>query len=459
MVFRSRRLEDLFGGVLNRIGYTDIASLIGKQEAAEAEDLDYKQEHYTTDPKSREELAKDVAAFANHLGGVIVIGMAEHRSVPSRAFDVELSDAHLRDLQQRIASTTAPPIRWEPLPKENPANPGHGFLLIAVPRSPQAPHAITVPPTRQSAAALRYPSRAGSKTDWLTETYVATAYRQRFSAAADRQQRMRDIEQNFVTAERARSKPHLLVTLVPEVPGEMRINQESFTRHMNTLRAAQPLLGLEQRPFQQVSVGAHKLVLDHPQARSRSDLVELHDDGSGIWAQPIETWVDRDEDVQDRMRFIEAGMLVHRLMSALAFLASHARDRCGTTGTATIEVDLVDEMYSHPYAPPKAVPRPGETPRERAYPITLGLPAPFPPGTHTSGSAQAEVTALIDDLADARTGLVQAASPLADQLFHTFGIPEAHPITNGGEIRTSAWHLELRDTITSWARKQTIQII
>lgn len=457
MAYRSRRLEELFGGALDSVCYADIVSLIGKQEAAEAEDLDYKQQHYSTDSKSREELAKDVASFANHLGGVIVIGMAEHRGVPSRAFDVDLGDQHLRDLQQRIASSTAPPMRWEPLRKENPANPGHGLLLIAVPPSPQAPHAITITPTKPSTATLRYPRRAGTKTDWLTETYVANAYHQRFTAAADRRQRMRDIGHELVTAECDRDKPHLLVTLVPDMPGRMRINQESFTVYRKALQAAEPLLGLNEQPFQQISVGAHKLVLDSPRARSRSELVHLYDDGSGIWAQPIETWAGQDQDRHERVRFVEADLLVHRLMSALAFLASHARDRCGATGTAAIEVDFVAGMCFHPYAPPKPVIE--LRPRERTYLMSVTSPAPFPQGASTAFYARADITALIDDLADARIGLVQASSPLADQLLHTFGIPEAHPLTPAGGIRASAWHIELREAITSWASTQGIPIV
>ncbi|GAA4026975.1 hypothetical protein GCM10022232_85860 [Streptomyces plumbiresistens] len=457
MAFRSRRLEELFGGALDGVSYGDVIDLIGKQEAAEAEDLDYKQQHYTADPKSREELAKDIAAFANHLGGVIVIGMAEQHGVPFRAFDVDLGDHHLRDLQQRIASTTAPPVRWEPLRKENPANPGHGLLLLTIPPSPQAPHAITAAPTKPSATALRYPRRAGTKTEWLTETNVASAYHQRFTAAADRRQRMRDIEQTLVTAERDRLGPHLLVSLVPDVPGRMRINQESFTGHKKALEAAQPLLGLDTRPFHQVSVGAHRLILDSPRAHPHSDLVQLYDDGAGIWAQPIETWVGRDGGGREQARFAEAGLLVHRLMSALAFLAGHARDRCGTTGTAAIEVCFVDEMHSHPHAPPE--PAVGRIPRERAYPMAVALPASFRQHTRTSAYAQADGTAVLDDLADARTGLVQASSPLADQIFHTFGIAEAHPLVHTGEIRASAWHFELRDTITSWARTRGVPVV
>ncbi|QKW28263.1 ATP-binding protein [Streptomyces seoulensis] len=458
MVLRSRRLEDLLGSRLDKIGYGDIAALIGRQEAVEAEDLDYKQQHYGNDPKSREELAKDVAALANHLGGVLIIGMAESRGVPSRAFDVDLDDRHIRDLQQRIAASTAPSARWEPLSVENPANPGHGFLLITVPRSPEGPHAITVPPTKPTSAALRYPRRAGSKTDWLTETYVASAYRQRFSAAADRAKRMRDIETRLVMGELSRTRTHLLVTLVPDVPGEMRINQRSFTEYRDQLLASQPLIATEVRLFRHVSVGSHRLIVEQRSGQADSDLVHLYDDGSGIWAQPLQTSVDNDEDPADRVRSLAGDFLAHRLMSALVFLASHARDRCGVVGTVAVEVDLVDGMYAHPYAPPPPMPLPGQAARREAYPLAVDQVPPFPSGTHCATAAQAEVTALVDDLADGSTGLVQAASLLADHLFHTFGIPEAHCITAAGGIRAAAWQLTRRTGISAWAEQQSIEV-
>ncbi|MFE6134277.1 hypothetical protein ACFQ6Q_39395 [Streptomyces sp. NPDC056437] len=49
MTFRSRRLEELLDGTLDAITYADIAGLVGNPHAAEAEDLDYKQAHYTSE--------------------------------------------------------------------------------------------------------------------------------------------------------------------------------------------------------------------------------------------------------------------------------------------------------------------------------------------------------------------------------------------------------------------------
>ncbi|MFJ8770261.1 AlbA family DNA-binding domain-containing protein [Streptomyces clavifer] len=459
MAFRSRRLEALLNGCLETVHYGDIAALVGRQEAIEAEDLDYKQQHYGGEPKHREELAKDVAALANHLGGVLVIGMAESRGLPSRAFDVDLDDQRIRDLQQRIASSTAPPVQWEPFLKENPSNPGHGFLLIAVPRSPQAPHAITMAPTKPNAPALRYPRRSGSKTDWLSETYVATAYHQRFTAVADRATRLRDIETWLVTSELSRERPQLLVTLVPDVPGEMRIDQSSFTKYKGQLFAAQPLIASTKRLFQQVSVGPHRLTLQQRVGRSDGDQAHLYDDGSGIWVQPLPTRVDTDEDPTDRVRSLQGDVLVHRMMSAVTFLAAHARDRCAATGTASVEVGLVDGMYAHPYAPPRPFPRPGQPARSETYPLSVDQVPPFPSGTHCSEVAQAEATALVDDLADGSTGMAQAVSLLANHLVHTFGIPEAHSVSAAGALRLAAWHPAQRENMSAWALQQAMAVI
>ena len=65
---------------------------------------------------------------------------------------------------------------FEVLPVEDPASPGHGFLVVAVVRSPLAPHAVLVN------EGFRYPRRNGTTTRYLSEPEVATAYRERFAA-------------------------------------------------------------------------------------------------------------------------------------------------------------------------------------------------------------------------------------------------------------------------------------
>ncbi|MFC1432731.1 helix-turn-helix domain-containing protein [Streptacidiphilus sp. N1-3] len=446
MLYRSRRIEDLFGGILNSLSYQDILDLIGHQDAAEAEDLDYKAAHYALDDKGREELAKDVTALANHLGGVLVLGMAEVSGVPSKARDVDLDDRHLRHMQQVVSSNTAPPVRYEVLRKENPSSPGHGFMLLTVPRSPYGPHAITVPPAKASQHVLRYPRRSGSKTDWLSEATVATAYRERFLQGGAREERLAEVERNLLVAVRRRVAPNLLLVITPESPGDMTINQESFTRHRNELLQTQPYLGVQGTPFGAVHVGSRRLIAEQPDYHGKGVYTQLHRDGSGAAAVPLSCHTEFD----DKIQTVQVDEVAHGLLSALVLLARHARDRAGAAGTALLKASLVDELPSHPNSLPIA--------RDRTqYALTLTAPGgPMTRGTLSCACAQASATALLDDLADAGAPLVQAASHLADELVQAYGLPEAHALTAAGEIRLSGWSTTLSPVIAVWAAANNV---
>ena len=150
MVTRLRRLEGLLGRQLDDVDYNSIADLVGNAEAAESEDLDYKQAHYSADDKGREELAKDVASFANHTGGLLLLGMAEDKGVPSKVFDVDLDDRHLRHIRQVIANNTAPPVPYEAWMQAvhegntSGATSGYSIRISAVPGA-HPPHSPPVP--------------------------------------------------------------------------------------------------------------------------------------------------------------------------------------------------------------------------------------------------------------------------------------------------------------------------
>ncbi|GAB2622722.1 hypothetical protein GCM10027168_63380 [Streptomyces capparidis] len=365
MLYRSRRLEALFGSPLDSVSYGDLAALIGKVEAAEAEDLDYKQEAPTATQEQKAEFAKDVAAFANHIGGVLVIGMADVRGVPSKAMDADVSDAHQRHLHQVVARYTAPVVRFamRAVPNPDPQAQGRGFLLIAVPRSPHAPHAITAPLTKKTKEVLLYPRRAASKTDWLTETDVATAYLRRFTAAADRIQRLATAERELLAALPPSNAPHLIVSLTPEVPGEMTINRDTFDRHREELRNTTMLADAEPL-FTDVHIGSRRLIASGGQPHG---LVyaqgHLHRDGTGSLALRLPPRVDTDDNKQ--FHWVELDTLVWSLRSALHVLGGHARDRTGATSTAILKAAVVDAPHSHPQGPPKPNMHPHAAPAHR----------------------------------------------------------------------------------------------
>lgn len=453
MVTRLGRLERLLGGRLDELNYRSIADLVDTPEAAESEDLDYKRDHYRKDDCGREELAKDIASFANRSGGLLVLGMAENKGVPSKVFDVDLDDAHLRHIRQVIAASTAPPIPYDAIPVHNPDAPGTGFLLLAVPRSPAGPHAVTAPPTGRTQTALRYPRRGGSRTEWLTETDVATAYRARFTAASERDQRLADVEAELVDALATRTTPQLIVTLIPEQAGDMVIDSERFARYEQELQATQLRLGQPGATFGQITVGPRRLIVSEGNGRY-SARAELHRDGSATIAVPLNgrIWVDDYEEAE--LHTAEPGDVVYPLLCALPFLATHARDRAAANGLAHASATLVADMATHPTQARVFDPeRPDTVPfRVDRIDPTTGRPRPFTLGFSPYATADAGV--LLDDLADCERGLLQATAVLADELLQAYGYPETGLITRSGELNPAAFSQHNTGAVAQWAQQR-----
>jgi hypothetical protein len=463
MLYRSRRLEALLGAPLDTVTYAALAALKGNLEAGETEELDYKRVQLADTEEKKAELAKDVAAFANHIGGVLVIGMADVNGIPSEVMDTDVSDALQRHFHQVIARLTAPTVRFDmrAVPNPDPAAGGCGFLLVSVPRSPQAPHAVTAPLKNGTKEALLYPRRVGTKTDWLTETDVATAYQRRFSEGADRSQRLNTVERAVVYDLPKNGLPYLLVTVVPEIPGDMLINQETFRRHQAELLASS-LLGENERVFDGVRIGSRRLV-----ATGGDRAAEWYSqcDGSGVWAMRPTTHLTPAG--EETFRWAEPDTVVWLLLSALHLLGVHARDRSGATGTALTRAVIVDNCYSHPDGPPRPDPLTFMYRRPEAqllYPLRIDAlrdndRTRVPLSTQTSTYADSNAVVFLDELADQGPGLIQTASLLADEIMQAFGIAEAPPLTRAGQLRQSGWGYQLRTNMVKWAVAHEIEVL
>jgi hypothetical protein len=187
---RSRRLEALFGARLEDVTPENVQGLVDAG-AQEAFDLDFKRDLYGRSDSDKRAFAGDVAALANSAGGVIVNASPRMTKRKRRALQASRSpmprSAGCCKLS-RGSCLQCPPSTCSPFSKVShhlhttagPRRlPNHiGFFLIAVPRSPSAPHAVLIN------EALRYPKRNGSTTRYLSEPEVAASYRDRLTGAA-----------------------------------------------------------------------------------------------------------------------------------------------------------------------------------------------------------------------------------------------------------------------------------
>ena len=147
----------------------------------ESEELDWKAKLPPTSAKTDwSEFVKDVVAFANNAGGLLVYGVTDDLKVvginPATA-----SDASQRTMEQMLRSRVSPSIEGVLFSRVASTDAGQTLLLVHVPSSEFAPHLIytTVGKEKEQRATVT-PQRVGRDTVWMEEHQLARAYRERF---------------------------------------------------------------------------------------------------------------------------------------------------------------------------------------------------------------------------------------------------------------------------------------
>ncbi|WP_181448859.1 AlbA family DNA-binding domain-containing protein [Nonomuraea aridisoli] len=442
-VLRSPRLQTLLGGATLTAGalqYRHLELLVAGQ-VGEAEDLDYKRELYGHGDRDRRSLCTDVAALASTRGGLLVLGIdedAQGRAVTMT--DVGLSDAAATRMHQVIASGVHPLPMFEIIPVENPAHPGMGCYVIAVAAGTRQPYAVAVND------GYRYPRRIGSTIAYLTEPEIETAYRRRDVVRRDQISRAEEIE--TATARRIPAgSPWVLVSLVPEQPGEIRIDDALFAQVRQASEGSSPFIishpktgpGLDWS-WTRVTLGQRRFILDD-QIRSIADplsmVAELYDDGSGTFARcPMFRADNGMQNEMDAWPFLDELVIVI-IVSGLLFLADHARNLAQAAGMATVRVTMT----------PSIDPPDWQLIHFGGYGrIDLGNPA-------RHESFQPAVAAAPLDVLCTASGAVSTAALLANEVFQGFGQPENLQISQQGQIQPKRWSTDWRSLITEWAKE------
>lgn len=428
-VLRSRRLEKLLGASLDVANATHIRSLV-TNAVPETFDLEFKSETYGRSDKAKRDLAGDVAALANTAGGLIVLGVDEDdQATATSTPEVDLSDDEKRRMQQIVASGVAPMPDFEILAVPG-GTAGRGFYLIAVPRSPAAPHAVLVD------QGFRYPRRNGATTRYLSESEVAAAYRDRFNGAEAQTRRIEVAEKEALSRLAIGRWPWLVVTVAPQLPGSLEIDEAAArTFRDDFVGLAVFGAGLSvSTSFGSAVVGPRRLIaLDSVHEHATWAATELHTDGTATYAMVM----DRDPSADDSLMPgdpvpVSGWRLTAGVLTGLTRCAAQARDRAQAGGNLLVRARLLTDG------------RPFEIDRA-AYPSR-------------GRTATAETVASIDGLADPGPDLVMATARVVDEIAQACGVAELGLAFRHGHLRSFYWPYEHQAAIQSWAARHGIVV-
>ena len=352
--WNSPELVALIGGPLDPSGINgESLRLLVDEATSESEQLEFKLESYsrTRGPRgdwtTEQEFAKDVAAFANARGGLLVVGVAEQDGVATSIHPLELPDGQEgeeRRLRTALANHQAPladcQFVWVTLAE------GGVVLAVVVPPSRRSPHAVTAP--SDGRAALRYPIRNGSDTLWMAEHDVARRYYDRLSSRRDEASRLTTVVTAGLNALGRSSGVWLFASISPELAVDMPLDSQTVrdieSWHWNGTLALPPsrTIGAAGRGSPapgQVTFTGPAWGRKEDEAEVRDAYISLHVSGAAFAAVPI---VERTNDDADGTRSVGEITLVDDCILLVDETCRWSEHQVGTWGTATLVAGLVD---------------------------------------------------------------------------------------------------------------------
>jgi hypothetical protein len=434
--FRSGRIEALLGSSVADATEVSVAGLVAAG-VSEDFDLDFKEQLYGNGDSERRALAGDVAAMANNAGGLIVIGIREDgHARAAEAPGVPLSDGEHRRMTQIIATISPLPV-FEIRAVPAAADPNRGYYLLAVHRSPRAPHAVPVN------EGLRYPKRNGSTIRYLSEPEVAEAYRERTFGSQNQIDRLDEIMRDALPRLDKAEYPWLNVALAPELPGDLAIDSAALNTMQMQMVGKSPVF-FQGSGYTHVGVGRRRYLLGGGQNQASEKYVaaDLHADGGGTFSvQLIDIRRNQSMGNDDSAPYlISDESVTEALITGLLTLGRHARDRAGAGGNALVRATLL------PTARPVEIGHSsqgfGDTRSTRSW---AGGPV-----------TPAETSARLDELASPAVPLMQTARMLADQIGQVFGIAEMKQIGVDGSIQLRYWAGGEQSPVAAWSKANSL---
>ncbi len=440
--FHSPRLAALFGNIpLERLTAEDIEKAVQRSALREDEDLDFKRRLVLDKDEAKAEFAKDVAAFANTRGGLLIVGVRESDGVADGVELLDVDEDFPARLYSAVANWLAPAAEFGVHFAPTVTNPKRGFYLITVPRSPSAPHAVRMP---QAKNAWRFPRRASSDTLFMSESEVADAYRSRFRGMEEQSSRLKTVLGNGLLRLHPEQAWASMV-LVPNAQGRLPLDQK-VVRALATWAAGVRAIPPNDGPFEDshiksASTRAGRVTLSaHPrqEVAEQRPYAELYADGSGFASMPLSFLGDPRSSVP-----IHAVSLIRLTYGLVNLLVGHATQNIGVVGDAICAFELRGPVVAGGNKPMILTYHSVDFPEmvDGSRPL---LTVPVSPRT-------VSLSALMDSAQER----VATTHMLLSDVFAEFGVPEGRYLASDGTLRLRMWRLapDQRNQIEAWAKQ------
>jgi hypothetical protein len=436
------RLTSRLGAELTELTPAHLQALCDVRMQEDA-DLDFKSEDsYTTSgPDGLDELAKDVTALANARGGLIIIGINEDSQGCAESLsEVAVSDKKIGQMYNGLRARVVPylPDIWISN-LETAAGSGNGYVLIAVPGSAIAPHAVRMTSRPQ----YSFARRLGRTTAWLEESEIAALYRDRFRLAEEHRDKvLKVLETGSQWTSRIRpaaaDRIWLEVALVPSAPAERFVDPAHisglsgfFKERSKAGALPHPLFKGFEGQTPEVLRGRLRL-----EPRANSTALEAYADGS-VYIRAEVGWPPKAEGSAPVLNFT---VMEYWLLSLL-----HAAARYSEWTGAYGDVDVLAVLVGPRTIVPSTVP-------------LVGRYVSFNEARERTDTAPTHATSTLDALAGTAAQLQACARRIASDLLADLGHVETTLLSPDGKILSGRLDPTARQNLELWMRDAGLPI-
>jgi hypothetical protein len=358
-MWRHREMENALGGAMGKSMTVDQLRQLVDEFSSESEFVDFKSKWSLMPEQGNRnkwcfECGKDVAAFANGRGGVLIYGVRDAKVTDEGGEQLDpfaVCEADPADLEEKfrraVREVTAPAPGFEMFPVTESDS---FYMVCVVPPSVAAPHAVTMPGDGRDG--LVYPRRAvgESQAVYMREYQVAELYERRARTGEDRRPRAELVWAEGVAAldvPRA-VRVWVAVASTPDLPRDDVLTREARDA-IDDWDDDEPFPTLIHEGF--VGVGGHpvpapgrvcltEIVQDQDgkhvfASEVRNFYREIHADGSAFAALPFT------EPNAQSPSTISINALVDNVVTTTANAVAWTGKRTGLWGAATVAAGIV----------------------------------------------------------------------------------------------------------------------